>query len=347
MSTFRVENRIVVDIKPADNADKLDLVFINDSTYQFVVGKGTFQVNDIVTYFPLDAVLPVHILKKANLWLEDKKRGMLGRGGDTVQTVKLRGNLSQGVLVLPSLLGLEETMGLDFTEKLGVTKYEPPIQYTSSAKLVPLPSDMAKYDIENGENYPHIIDKLMDIKVYVTEKLEGSNWAYRLDTAGGSLYSRNFRLDDPDPNHPWVLALKRDNWYEIAKTVRNWFGAQTVVLRGEIIGKGMNGNIYGYNDVRVRLFDIETDNRYVNSNVFFQLAHTFEFNTVPLLSHNITLREWVGVKTCSEMSHGYSLLNSDVFREGIVIKPAAELPTDSKIGRVFVKYRDPVYLEAH
>jgi hypothetical protein len=65
---------------------------------------------------------------------------------------------------------------------------------------------------------------------------------------------------------------------------------------------------------------------------------------VPLLAHNITLREWLNGETVQKKSNGKSILY-DTFREGIVIKPAEEQFSYELSGRLFIKQRDPIYLD--
>src|SRR4051812_851039 len=92
MSTFRcpLVYLTAVDVHP--NADALELVQVLG--YRAVVAKGIHQPGDPVVYIPTDAVLPPDVVSAFGF--EGK---LAGRDKNRVKTVKLRGEVSQGLVI--------------------------------------------------------------------------------------------------------------------------------------------------------------------------------------------------------------------------------------------------------
>ncbi len=120
MSTHAVEIAEILSIQPHPNADRLELATVKG--WNCVVPKGEFKAGDSCIYIPIDSVLPETI--EAKIFGADSKIKLTNR---RVKTIKLRGAISQGLIVAPSTFDLERTKtGTDVTKTLGVTKYEPP-----------------------------------------------------------------------------------------------------------------------------------------------------------------------------------------------------------------------------
>src|SRR5215470_1276464 len=99
MSTFAVTVERIGRIWKHDNADLLEMASLEGKAYDFVVGKGDFQSGDTVIYFPVDSLLPDWICSRLNLTGK-----LAGRDKNRVKTVRLRGNISQGVVCNPRQL---------------------------------------------------------------------------------------------------------------------------------------------------------------------------------------------------------------------------------------------------
>jgi ATP-dependent RNA circularization protein (DNA/RNA ligase family) len=115
-----------------------------------------------------------------------------------------------------------------------------------------------------------------------------------------------------------------------------------LTLRGEVLGPGVQNNIYDLKDHEVRIFDVEINQQPVAAARFLDLAAKYGLNAVPVLALDMTLRDWLGGKTLKAASNGKSSL-ADRLREGVVIKPMTER-YEEEIGRVFIKQRSPEYL---
>jgi len=123
--------RKVKEVRPIKNADAIELAIVDG--WQCVIKKGEFKAGDIGIYFEIDSFLP---LEPEYSFLEKCcKKKMGNEEGYRLKTVKMRGELSQGLMlpyhVLERFLKKDEEMqfevGTDVTELLGVKKYEAPI----------------------------------------------------------------------------------------------------------------------------------------------------------------------------------------------------------------------------
>lgn len=191
--TCRVVN---VRIEPHPNADAIEIARVGD--FQSIVKKGQFQDGDLGVYIPEQAVLPEWLLKEMGFWDEFKGRGTLsGSSGNRVKAIKLRGVLSQGIMLSGAKVwGGKELVvggptvqhpdgvtwyrkvsyfkgGEDVAEFLGVVKYEPPVPSHMMGRIIGV--DFAathKYDFENLKATPDLFKEGED--VVITEKIHGT-----------------------------------------------------------------------------------------------------------------------------------------------------------------------------
>lgn len=314
-------------------------------SYQFVIAKGAYKAGDRVVYFPIDSVLPGLLIEQ--LGLAGK---LAGASKDRVKTVRLRGEISQGVVASCDVLppdGAEPALGDDVTARLGVTKFEPPPVTTEGGELVPLPPLVSVYDIEGCERFQTVLEAyLLDVPVAITEKLEGSHFAASVDGSGEiSICQRRYRIRPVEGvEHTWhALARASGVFAALPEIARELGGPSTLTLRGEVIGPGVQGNHYRLPARRLVAFEIEADGAAVDAPTFFSLCERFGLEHAPVLARNVTLREWLGGRPVAQASDGPSQLNAAVAREGIVVRPWREV-RDPSFGRVILKQRSPAYL---
>jgi RNA ligase (TIGR02306 family) len=349
MSNFAVTVERIKAVWKHENADLLEMASLQGKEYDFIVGKGQFIAEDVVVYFPVDSVLPEWICNA--LALTGK---LAGKDKNRVKTVRLRGNISQGVVceptqLMPALTGLLVLeVGADVTELLGVTKYDPPPVASNWGMLKPMPPMVSVYDVESAQNYADLAEQFMDEPCYVSEKLEGSHWSATLYVDGDlAVCQRNYRVIPVDGGeHDWFRALRLQGLDEILRKMfadlQNEMALESLTLRGELIGPSIQGNIYGLKEREVRVFEIEINGKAVEAARFLALTEQYAVPTVPVLAVNTTLRDWLQGKSLKEVSDGQSAMASRL-REGVVIKPMVER-RDDRIGRVFLKQRSPEYL---
>jgi len=165
LATIARINRIF----PHPNADNLELAQIRG--WQVCIKKGEFHEKPIgcpsglCVYVEIDSVLP-----------ERPEFEFLRERKFRIKTIRLRGELSQGIAFPLSILpdGTEWIEGLDVTEALGITLYQPPIPACLGGDVVgTFPSFIPKTDCERIQNHQWILEELADMEWGVTEKLDG------------------------------------------------------------------------------------------------------------------------------------------------------------------------------
>jgi len=338
--TLRKIEKIWAYADPAVN--RIELANVSDTTFQFVVRKGEFKVGEEVLYFPIDSLLPDNVLDKMGL-----KGKLHGPGKNRLRTVKLRQEISQGLVARPTDFFTDDSWRTmtpeQLTETLGVTKYEPEAISCKACRLISLPDGVSVYDIEGADGNIKIVEMLMDQKVCLTEKLEGMNYAASILNNELSVCTRKHKVEPiPEAEHTFWTATKNQGLDKIALELAKRYEGKRVTLRGEMVGPGIQSNIYKLLTHKVFLFDILMDGNYLPSDEFFKVCTEFNISTVPVLATNVTLREWLNGRTIKDACHGKSIL-FDTLREGIVIKPLVEQEIH-KFGRLILKSRDPIYL---
>jgi hypothetical protein len=177
MATFEVLAKRILELVPIENADAIELARI-DGFYS-VVRKNQFSVGQIVLYLPEQAVVPENILQAINLWDYEKGKGKLtAASGAVIKAIKLRGQLSQGIVVdeevLQTILN-DKTFNLvenqDYQETFNITKHVVPIPEHMAGEVFNLGLKI-DFDLENIQKYPNVINDDEDV-VIITEKLHG------------------------------------------------------------------------------------------------------------------------------------------------------------------------------
>lgn len=345
MSTFKVSIEKIEKVWPHSNADKLELANVVGMSFQFCVPKGKYKAGDVVVYFPIDAVLTDALIDKFGI-----RNFLSGAKRDRLKTVKLRGEISQGFVVpVGDLFTDPIELNTDVTERLGVIKYEPPEVICKAGRLYPLPSGIAMYDIEGVDRHPAVVEQLMDMPVAIFEKVEGSNSGVMFTREGGLQYfQRRFEVrQDPttEETHDWIRVPQDNGLSAVAEQLitTEYLGNMQSAIRSEMVGPGIQGNIYKLPKVTTYTFDIQIDGRYLDVEEFLGVCKKYNITTAPVLSVGKTLREWLAGKTIQAASNGQSLIYPTL-REGIVIKPMIETYSEELKGRLFIKMRDPIYL---
>lgn len=352
MSEFAVTVETIGSIREHQNADRLEMATLASKDYDFVVVKGQFQTGDTVIYFPVDSVLPEWVTDA--LGLTGK---LAGKERNRVKTIKLRGNISQGIVANLDVFAdhkpaiMQAQVGDNVMALLEVEKFDPPVVPTMYGDLLPLPPFVSKYDIEGAQNHTEVVQRLLNEKVYITEKVEGSHWSVTWFAEDDSVVvsQRNFRIEPVERGeHDWHKLSRLGNYGDKLRAIAiDWEAQigtkpQAVTIRGEAVGPGIQNNYYKLKQHAVCIFELEVDSKPVEAAQFLALAKTHALPLVPVLAQDVVFRDWLGEKTLKQASDGQSQL-APKLREGIVIKPMIE-QRDEKLGRVMLKQRSPEYL---
>jgi RNA ligase (TIGR02306 family) len=348
MAFFGVTVETIESISAHPNADKLSVAKLNGLDFQFVVAKDTYTAGETVLYFPIDSIIPINFLEKFGL-VKDGKGLLAGKQGNRVKTKDIRGVLSRGIVAkYHHAHDFDALDHGDLTKYFGVEKYEPPTVLEKGANLLPLPQHVqdivgARYDIESTDRHADVVDILMDIPVYVTEKLEGQNFSVTATPQGEVFVSQRNYTIKPIEGHThsfWKVATDSG----ILGAAKRLAKTEPVTIFGEFVGPAVQDNIYHLAKHEVYIFDIAVGNRFLSYEELRSEVFASDLKLVPTIfgaSGILTLREFLNGKPVKEVAGGKSVLY-DTLREGIVIKPITEM-TIPKFGRAIIKKRDELY----
>ena len=327
MSSLIVEISRIESISAHPNADALELAQIKG--WQCCVPKGRHQVGELVTYIPIDAVLP---LEHSDRWGITK---YLSNG--RVRCARLRGEPSFGVIIEREDPAWGE--GLDVAAHYGITKYEPPFKADAGDSEPEHPLFARYTDIENLRNFPEILEA--GEPVLATEKIHGTSC--RVGCLEGTLVagSKQLQRKRPEEEAAWATATY---WSPLTlpavRTLLETLGRdhRQVILFGEVFGKGVQSLHYGQKSIAFRAFDLLIDGKYLGVDGFRSVCAEYGVETVPSLYEGP-----FSLEAIVQVSVGNTVLGDEHIREGVVIRPLTER-TDPKIGRVCFKYLSDDYL---
>jgi RNA ligase (TIGR02306 family) len=311
-------------LSPIDGADAIEVAHVGG--WRVVVKKQEFAPGDLAIYFEIDAFLPEG--NPAWQFLVDKSpRVFEARRGHVLRSVKLRGQVSQGLLLGVAALagtplaGATLAAGLDVAEALGVSKYDPPLPASlSGVALGPFPSRVPKTDQERIQNLaPELAAWQQAGGAWeVSEKLEGTSVTFAWLDGTLHVCSRNLDLADTPGNSLWEAARELG----LPQRMGAAFGTRNVALQGELVGPGVQGNLYGLARRRFHLFDIyDADaERHLGSAERQALAEQLGLPHVPLVEASFLLSPATGIETLLALADGPSALKPSQRREGLVFK---------------------------
>ena len=169
MSNWKVsKERIELFVHP--NADSLELGKVG--SYQVVVQKGLYQTGDEVIFAPEKSVLTGQIKSEYEKYLSGKDK-------DRVKAVRLRNEISSGIIIPKHLVPDFNTymVGVDVSEDLGISKYEPPIPIALAGKVKTFDMPhIGTHDCEHANVY--VNDLIPDERVVITEKVHGTQFIF-------------------------------------------------------------------------------------------------------------------------------------------------------------------------
>jgi RNA ligase (TIGR02306 family) len=328
----------VDEVRPIEGADAIEAALVGGWTV--VVRKGEFAAGALAVYFEIDSFLPEG--NPAWQFLVDKQpRSYEGRRGHVLRTLKLRGQVSQGLLLGLSTLdgagvnGASLQPGDEVTEALGVRKYEPPIpaELAGTARG-PFPSGVPRTDQERIQNLAEAFEGWKaqgargELHWEVTEKLEGTSCTFALLDDGLRVCSRNLDLVEQAESTQWRLARALD----LEAKLRALEPGRRLALQGELVGHGIQGNPYALRDQRFYVFDVWDVDRadYLRPDARRTLCARLGLEHVPVLFERATLGADSTLASVLGLADGESVLRKGQAREGLVWK-ALEVPLSWKV----------------
>jgi RNA ligase (TIGR02306 family) len=322
--------REVKDIQPIKGADRIEVATVGG--WDVVVKKGEVSIGEKVLYFEIDSFLPIR--PEFEFLRKSCYKKMDGKEGFRLKTIRLRNTLSQGlVLPLSNFPEIKEIdLEKDYSEDLGVIKYEKPVPAQLAGKVRGyFPSFLRKSDEERIQNLSNDYEEYKKFKFFVSEKLDGTSFTCYLRDGEFGVCSRNLELSEPEPFVPgekvlgndgierdkqentyWKIARENDLKNKLINLGRN------IAIQGEIIGEGIQENRYGLKGHKLfvfNIFDIDKS-EYVSKKEKMELCSELELETVPVIKESISLPNTI--KKALEFAENKSVLNENTEREGLV-----------------------------
>jgi RNA ligase (TIGR02306 family) len=292
-------------ISEIPNSDNIELVMVNG--WNSITPKGEYKVGDLVVISTTDSVIPQELSDKMGVTNYLRK-------GQRVRTVKLRGVYSECLIIPTKYIpgyGDQYYDGMDMMEKMGITKYEPPV------KTITLSSGGRKFKYHQNPNF-HVYHKFPNMKnvpdmfnegdeICITRKLHGTNARYGIvkktnlsildkirkwfgnqwieyeyvygshNVEKGS-DSQGFYDTDVWKTISEKYDIRKKLWNHIKDTYSPEDIGSGLIIYGEIYGHGIQKNYdYQLTDTRFAGFDVEVGGKYVDN-----LNQTVHFDCLEL-----------------------------------------------------------------
>lgn len=343
--------RRIADIQPIDGADAIEVATIDG--WKVVVKKGEFTIGDLAVYIEIDSWVPNELAPFLSKGHEPREYN--GVKGERLRTVKLRGQVSQGLLLgLPQqgYTGVApdgtryyvdspmDVEGFDVTEHLGIQKWEAPIPAQLQGQAAGMfPTGLIpKTDQERIQNCFGDIQKRA--KRFATEKV------WNAETQTLEEHPVVIPADFQEPTFEVTMKLDGSSC-----TIFRWEGELRVCSRnlelkindenkdntfvamalkigdripdgfafqGELMGPGIQGNREGFTEHEFFVFDVFNifTHLYASPIVRRDVCNTLSLKHVPVLGTDWTTPQ--SVEEGLALAEGLSINHK--IREGLVWK---------------------------
>ena len=283
--------RTIDELLPIEGADAIEVACVEG--WKIVVKKGEFRAGDQCMYCEIDSFLPEGnpawdflIAKSARLFE--------GKRGHRLRTIKLRGQVSQGLVLPLSLFPEIETRvtepdirELDFSDQLGIVKWEAAIsaemqgisrgtfpsyiQKTDQERCQNLRAQIFQYEdtvVPANELHPEIIRKAparAGAEYEITLKLDGSSMtafvvpdedfaSLAVPRVGVASRNQELEISELTASNTFVRALSGGLGAALKKFFEDTH--RSIAVQGELMGPGIQGNREGLSAHRFFVFDI-------------------------------------------------------------------------------------------
>ncbi|HHN47332.1 MAG TPA: RNA ligase (ATP) [Bacteroidales bacterium] len=296
-------------LEPIEGADAIEKASVLG--WQLVVKKGEFNVGDLVVYCEIDSLMP-----------DRPEFEFLKSRGMRIKTIRLRGQISQGICFPVSILpkNFEIKEGADCTDALGITKFEPPIPAClHGVAKGKFPSFIPKTDETRVQVLQNVLDKYQGELCYITEKLDGSSATYFIKDGEFGVASRNLELLEDDQNSFWKVAREMHIENKLLSLNKNF------AIQGELVGEGVQSNKLRLRGQTVFFFTAFDIDKYetLPFQDFMQLMKEFELPVVPVIATDYKLEN--NMDALISMASIRSKICPEAWAEGIVIRSIREI----------------------
>jgi len=313
--------RKISEVRSIPEADKICAYGVDGWFVVDTVDK--YSVGDLVVFLEVDSFVPTELAPFLSKGKEPREYE--GIKGERLRTVKLRGQISQGLLLPLSVItevraavwvAPDEFEGSDVSDILGIIKWERPM----NAQLAGMargnfPALVPKTDQPRIQNLTREFAEYQQDTWSITEKLDGSSCTFYLDDEGVfHVCSRNLDLKEDEANSFWKVARK----FDIEGIMRRNF-MLGMAIQGEMIGEGIQGNQY---KTQLDFYVYDMYNTHTGQYILpVQLESACEklgLKHVPIIRDIARLNDHT-IQSLLQYAEGKSLLNGSN-REGVVFK---------------------------
>jgi RNA ligase (TIGR02306 family) len=292
--------RRIKQLSPIEGADRIEVATVDG--WNVVVKKGQFKEGDLCIYFEIDSWVPTEV---ASFLTKEGKEPSEYQGvkGERLRTMKLRGQISQGLILPLGVMGLYPEEGIDVTEALNVLKWEQEVRsgggnqpfkaYTNKVFPTYL---FPKTDQERIQN---VFEKRPKDHTYeVTVKLDGSSCSIFRYEGKLRVCSRNLEIeiveqDDGFWTKLWKRLLRKPIKY---KNTDNHFVAMALkyggdipdgwCFQGELCGPGIQNNYEKLSGKEFFVYDVInlSTKAYLSPTARRKLVTDLGLNHVPVMN---------------------------------------------------------------
>lgn len=296
-------------LTPIEGADKIEMATMNENFWKVVVMKDLHKVGDKVVYCEIDSLFPIReefefLRKMCYKKVSDEVEGF------RLKTVKMRGQISQGLILPLSMLLSFPPKGENLQERLGVTLYEKPIAENMIGKIKgPRPAAVTSTELPRIQNEISFIEKYKGQEFIETEKLNGESSSFAINNGTFFVCQKDVELFE-DAELPIARIAREMHLKEKLLSLN-----KNVAIQGEFIRAK---KIYGLEMPAVfffTLFDLDTYSK--KSFEELDALCGLVWKTVPVINRSYILPD--NIDELLAEADGYSLLNPKVKREGIVL----------------------------
>lgn len=311
--------RKIAEIKAIPDADRI--VAYRVDGWWVVDSVGKYTVGDLAVYVEVDSWIPTTLAPFLSKGKEPREFN--GVKGEKLRTIRLRKQISQGLLLpLEPTCSMNEALlfeGLDVSAPLGIIKYEAPVPACLAGLIRGnFPSFIPKTDQERVQNLSTELEawRRLNLTWTVSEKMEGSSFTAFFNNGDFGICSRNLDLK-PDPNNTlWATAATYDLQNKLSQLGRN------IAVQAELLGPGVQGNIYKLTKHMLTVFDIFDIDRqqYMSPAECVEMTKYLGLTSVPVMTSKFVL----GTESMDDLikhADGSSVMGTiGCPREGLVYK---------------------------
>lgn len=319
--------QIIKEIKPHPYSDSHQIAVVLG--WEIVITKDEFKEKEKVIYFEIDSLLPK--MKWSLPFAKQKYQ---------VKSIKIKGNLSQGLILSLSILNehslstneADYEEGYDLTGQLNIEKYEDDSEILSKnkknnkenqknmnkkdevQKTIPFPNQFGflKTEEERIQSTPDLIEEMKGKSFYATLKYDGTSATYFYDKEEDFFYilSRNQVSNTP----PYSKCAEKFKIEEVLKSHNGRYAIQ-----GEIYGLKIQENPFLLKEIDFVVFSIyDTEiKRYLDFEEMKELCIKLKLKMVDIVIEGDSFN--YKIEDLKELVKG-NYANTDNPREGLVFR---------------------------